>query len=282
MVHCTNRMVIAMGSRWPGELGPLKAQILVDGRVSAEAVLQLRRAIYQDGRIDRDAAGCLFHLHQNTRDNDPAWAEFYVEALTDFFYWREGSDSRLTPEAEATLLAAIGSEAGDPTELRLLLSIIFRTRGASERLRGFVLQAVRHNVLHGEQALYGDAGHSPGVIDGADVEIIRKLIYGLGSENGMAISQLEAEFLFELNHATAGAPNHPTWRELFVKAITMYLLFSGDSPERVDEAEARWLLDHVEASERPCENQRALLAYLKREARSLHPLLVPLCQRLGV
>ena len=109
---------------------------------------------------------------------------------------------------------------------------------------------MRHSVLHSGQALYGHAARRPGAIDAADVEVVRKLVYGLGGQSGMAIGAAEAEFLFELCHATAGAPNAPGWRDLFVKAITMHLLFGGGSPDRLDEAEARWLLARSAPSRR--------------------------------
>jgi hypothetical protein len=271
-----------MNGRWPGELGALEAQILGDGRIDGEDVLRLRRAIYQNGEISRDEALFLFHLNRRTAEKVAAWEEFFVEALSDFFYWRNGSDSTLTPDAEQMLLDAIGAEVDDATELHLLLNLMFRINGASERFRGFVLDAVRHSVLHSEQALFGHARRRPGVIDSADVEVIRRLVYGMGSQSGFAISRIEAEFLFELNDATAGRVNDPGWRDLFVKAVTMYLLFSGDTPDRIDEPEAHWLLTRINGNGRSCDNERELLAYLKKETGGVHPLLRPLCQRLGV
>jgi hypothetical protein len=261
----------------------LPREIMADGRITAEDVLRLRRAIYGDGGIDRDKAAWLFALNRDRKGRDPAWTEFYVEALTDFFYWREGSDSKLTEEAERMLMGWIGpaDEIDDGTELRLLLNLMFRTNGSSETFRGYVLDAVRHSVLHSSQALYGHAERTPGVIDAADVEVIRKLVYGLGGQRGIAISRAEAEFLFELNDATSGAPNAPAWRDLFVKAVTMHLLFAGESPDKVDEAEAHWLIRHIESNKVLDDNERALLAYLKQEG-ALHPLLTPLCRRLGV
>jgi hypothetical protein len=258
-------------------------EVAGDGRISAEDVLRLRRAIYQEGGIDREKAAALFRVNRDHRSHDPAWAEFYVEALSDFFYWREGSDSVLTEDAERMLMEWIGpAEAiDDGTELRLLLSLIFRSNGSSDKFRAYVLNAVRHSVLHSRQGLYSHATRTPGVIDAADVEVIRKLVYGLGGQSGMAISAAEAEFLFELNRATAGAPNARAWRDLFVKAITMHLLFAGASPDRVDEAEAHWLIAQIRLDEANLDNERALLAYLKQEA-GLHPLLLPLCERLGV
>lgn len=258
-------------------------EVADDGRICADDVLRLRRAIYGEGGIDREKAAALFKLNRDRKSHDPAWAEFYVEALGDFFYWREGSDSVLTEDAERMLMEWIGpaDAIDDGTELRLLLRLMFRTNGCSETFRVYVLDAVRHSVLHSRQALYGDAERRPGVIDAADVEVIRKLVYGMGGQSGMAISTAEAEFLFELQHATAGAPNAPAWRDLFVKAVTMHLLFAGDSPDRIDEAEAHWLLAHIRFDQPDLENERALLRYLKQEA-GLQPLLLPLCERLGV
>jgi hypothetical protein len=273
-----------MQRRWPEALAALEAEIRRSGRIAADHVLELRRAIYGTGSIGRAEAEFLLHLNRQSRGDDPAWAEFYVEALSDFFYWREGTDSGLTEDAERMLFEWIGPrvELDDPTELRLLLNLILRSNACSERFRALVLRAVERSVLHSEHALFGHAARRPGAIDKADVEVIRRLVYGSGSQSGLAISRLEAEFLFALNAATAGADNDPAWRELFVKAITMHLLFGGDSPECVDEQEAAWLTDRIGTGAADHANEQALLAYLQQEAASLHPSLIPLCQRLGV
>jgi hypothetical protein len=273
----------AMAGRLPEALAKLEAEIRENGWINADYVLRLRRAVYQDGSIDRDKAACLFRLNRRVLASDPAWAEFYVEALTDFFYWRNGSDSILTEDAERMLFEWLGPRptVDDATELRLLLNLIFRTHCCSERFRSYVLKAVEHSVLSSDHALFGYADRRAGAIDKADVEVIRRLIYGSGSQRGMAISRVEAEFLFDLNRATAGADNDPAWRDLFVKAITMHILHGGDSPDRVDEQEAVWLSGQIGADWEDHANERALLAYLKQEAAGLHPLLEPLYQRLG-
>lgn len=267
-----------------GALDALARDVARGARIRAEDVLRLRRSIYSEGGIDRTEAEQLFQLNREIKEADPAWAEFFVEGLTDFFFWREGTDSSLNEDAEQMLIDWIGPgpAVDDITELRLLLNIMFRTNGSSERFRRYVLDAVRHSVLHSDLALFGKAERVPGAIDTADVEVIRKLIYGMGSQNGMAISQTEAEFLFELNRTTAGADNVPAWRDLFVKAITMYLLFGGPSPDLIDQPEAEWLLGQMRADQANDANERALLTYLQQEATSLHPALMPLCQRFGL
>lgn len=267
-----------------GALDALARDVARGARLRAEDVLRLRRSIYREGGIDRAEAELLFQLNREIKDADPAWAEFFVEGLTDFFFWREGTDSSLNEDAEEMLIDWIGPgpAVDDITELRLLLNIMFRTNGSSERFRRYVLDAVRHSVLHSDQALFGKAERIPGAIDSADVEVVRKLIYGMGGQNGMAISQTEAEFLFELNRTTAGADNVPVWRDLFVKAITMYLLFGGPSPDQIDQPEAEWLVGQMRADQTNDPNERALLTYLQQEATSLHPALTPLCQRFGL
>ncbi len=271
-----------MAGRLPEALAGLEAEIRENGWVTADHVLRLRRAIYQGGGIDRDKAACLFRINRRVLARDPAWAEFYVEALTDFFYWRDGSDSELTEDAERMLFEWLGPRESldDPTELRLLLNLIFRSHGCSECFRSLVLKAVERSVLSSDHALFGIAERKAGAIDKADVEVIRRLVYGSGSQRGIGISRIEAEFLFELNRATAGADNDPAWRDLFVKAITMHVLHGGASPDRVDEPEAVWLSGQFGADPSHDANEQALLAYLKREATSLHPLLGPLYQRL--
>jgi hypothetical protein len=262
----------------------LETEILSDGWISPEDVLKLRREIYREGGIGRDEATFLFRLNRKSVAADPAWTAFFVEALTDFFYWRQGTESRLTTDAEAMLLEWLGpaTKIDDATELRLLLELVFRSNGSSERFRAFVLEAVRHSVLHSSHALYGHAGRRPGVIDRADVDIIRKLVYGHAGQSGMAIGRAEAEFLFDLNDATADQKNDPAWRDLFVKAITMYLLHAGQTPDAVDEGEARWLIARIEADGKDHDNECALLAYLRREATHLPASLERLCQRFGV
>jgi hypothetical protein len=249
-----------MVGRLPQALAVLEAEIRENGWINAEQVLRLRRAVYQDGGIDRDKAACLFRLNRRVLTRDFAWAEFYVEALTDFFCWRNGSESVLTEDAERMLFEWLGPRATveDPNELRLLLHLVLRTNGCSEGFRSFVLEAVEHGILSSDHPLIGRAERRAGAIGKADVEVIRRLIYGSRSQRGIAVSRAEAELLFRLDRATAGADNDPAWRDLFVKAITMHVLHGGASPDRVDEQEAAWLCGqlasdwHQHATSGPC------------------------------
>ena len=272
-----------MGSMWTGTLGELETEVLSSGSISAEGVLALRRAIYGDGEIKQDEADFLFHLNQKSGQNDPAWDEFYVEALTDYFVWKREPDGQLSDDDARLLIDRIGGDGviEHPTELKLLSNILYRAQEVPQSLRIFALKAIRDTVLSNDPQVIG-AGRQPGVIDEADVQMIQKIIYGLGSDGGIAIDKEEADLLFDLNNRSAKANNHASWSTLFVKAITMYVLFKGDSPNRIDEAEARWLIDHIEQDGQHDAAERALMEYLKREADYIHSDLEPLMTRFGI
>lgn len=260
-------------------LAALEARLAARGVVGAADVLALRRAIYRrDGRIDRDEAARLLRLDRACGPaSDPAFGAFVVEALADYYVWGRGRRGLDAAEAR-DLMAALGPEPRDcgPAGLRLLAKVIAESDGACpEGLRAFALEAVRHAVLR-------RGGGGPGAIDAGDVALLRQIIHGTGGEGGLAVSRAEAELLFELNDATAAEANDPAWGGLFVKAITMHVLFGGGSPERVDEPEARWLVERIERDGRAHGHEAALLRYLRREARDLHPALAPLLRRFGV
>ena len=112
--------------------------------------------------------------------------------------------------------------------------------------------------------------------------MIQRIIYGMGSDGGIAIDKEEAELLFDLNNRSAKGENHPSWSTLFVKAITMFLLFKGSSPNRIDETEAHWLLEHIEKDGEHDEAEKKLLAYLKQNAEHIHVSLNTLMDSLGI
>ena len=55
-----------MEGRWPEALATLEAEIRRTGRIVADHVLQLRRAIYRNGSIGREEAEFLFRLNRQT------------------------------------------------------------------------------------------------------------------------------------------------------------------------------------------------------------------------
>ena len=263
-------------------LSELEKGITAKAKITADDVLSLRRAVYQDGDIKRAEADVIFRLNRACPEADGAWDTFYIEALSDFFYWQRGPQSTLNDEDAQVLITWINEDGKieDRNELKLLVNIMSRAQGSPESLKLFVLNAIKESVLIGDEAIYGSGTRLPGAIDQDDVLIIQKVIYGLASEGGIGISREEAELLFELNNATKPELNVADWRTLFVKALSMHLLYRGNSPEMIDESEAAWLSGQIDESRSDLSNEIALLDYLAKEAESIHPMLGALRERL--
>jgi uncharacterized membrane protein YebE (DUF533 family) len=100
-----------------------------------------------------------------------------------------------------------------------------------------------------------------GIIDAEEVKLLRQELYADG-----IIDREEADFLFELNDATSGRANDPSWKTLFVEAITAHVLEDAVSPGEIDEAEADWLISRIEKDGVYDENERVLLQNIKAKA----------------
>ncbi len=228
-------------------MAKLADEIVANG-IDADEVLRLRREIFHDGVVDRDEAKLLFHLNEQTgAGNDQAWYDFFVEALTDYFVWKQEPFGYLSDEDTDFLIEQISHDGkvDDRTEFGLLVNIIHRLRLGPEKLVDFALQAVKETVLGGGTVVFGPERRRPGVIDPADVDIIRTIVFGTGGDGSLTVSKREAELVFELNNQTTEKENAPEWRKLFVQAIANYLMFPSGAPAVPDRAEAvrreRWL-----------------------------------------
>jgi hypothetical protein len=92
----------------------------------------------------------------------------------------------------------------------------------------------------------------------------------------MQVGEGEALWLTDIDRATATADNAPPWRELYVKALAMYLLLIRGGGEHVDSATVAWMREHLDGGQGLTPNGRVLVAYLRREARSVDPGLAAL------
>ena len=102
-----------------------------------------------------------------------------------------------------------------------------------------------------------------GIIDYEEVKTIKAVLY----EDGK-IDKDEADFLFELNDAVSGKENAPEWKDLFVDAITAFVLEDEVSPNEIDEDEAEYLYNRIKGDDQVDDIERALLENIKAKAKS--------------
>lgn len=117
---------------------------------------------------------------------------------------------------------------------------------------------------------------SDGIIDVEEVETIKHKIY----EDGK-IDREEANFLFELNDAVTGKDNAPEWKELFIDAITAYVLEDEMSPDVIDEDEADYLYEQINGDGQIDDTERALLENIKAKAKNFPEKLASLLNKYG-
>lgn len=206
-------------------------EIAARGSITAKDVSLLRRDLFADGVVQPSEADAVFRLNEHCRSRGSAWAEFFVDSLTDYLVW-QATPAKYVDEAKARLLIANIVHNGrveSATELELLINVIYWAESCPEELVLFALEAVRDSVLDPDHAAYG-AGRRPGVIDAVDVEIIRRVIYPMASDGGFTVTRREAELLFALNKATDEANNDGAWADLFVKGVANYLMFPRPAP----------------------------------------------------
>ena len=103
-----------------------------------------------------------------------------------------------------------------------------------------------------------------GIIDQNEVKELESVLYDDG-----IIDQEEADFLFDLNDAVSGKNNDPSWTNLFVKAITSFLLEDENSPGEIDDDEAAWLFEKLNSDGQIDSTEMELLKNLSAKAKYL-------------
>lgn len=242
-------------------LDDLAIEVLEDGIIDAEEVNKIKERIYGDDIIDREEADFLFRLNDSVSgaSNDPGWKNLFVEALTDHVTKDKQSPGMVDEEEAAYLISKIeGDGKVDEVELALLVNIAATAKECHASLNVFTLGSMKNSILE------------DGIIDDAEVEMIRNVIFGTGGGAGEQVDRAEADFLFALNNATSGNKNSPAWKSLFVDALTKHVLEDDVSPGVVDEEEADWIIGRIEGDGVYDDNEKALLKSIKENARQVH------------
>jgi hypothetical protein len=220
----------------------LDQQLHARGRIDGQHALQLRRLIYVNGTVTRKDAEILFKLDAACSKKDPAFADLYVEALTDFFVWQTDPKGYLTPDLARFLTDNVAADGHveTKTELALVLNIVHWARQCPQDIVALVLDAVRQSVLLSRDTAFG-ANRPRANIGAGDVAILRKALHAPAGDGSLLVTRREAELLFTLNEATATGVNDPEWTDFFARAIANHLMNPLDAPHvpAYDEAAQR-------------------------------------------
>jgi hypothetical protein len=223
------------------------ARVKSRGTVSADDAMAARRAVYgDDGAINPNEIEMLFRIDEAAETSDAAWSALLVEAGTDYdVHQREPSG--YIDEANANWLVSRISADGvvkSATELELLMKVLEAAQSSPESLVKFGLRQVELAVVGGGGPLADGGKLEPGRVTRGEAALVRRILYAFGGDAGIAITRPEAEVLFDINDASAGADNDPEWTDLFVKATANCIMAASGyavPPRDVALARERWL-----------------------------------------
>jgi len=206
----------------------LPENALVEGTISDEAIVALRRQIWPDGVVDIDEVEEILALNEEVRRPSKAWIGFFVEAVTEFLMNTSEPRGYLS-EAQADWLIVRMDRDGrldSPAKLELLVHLLERMDGTPARMNAYILVQIERAVVFGAGPTR-DADHPgtppAGCITAEECALIRRVIFAPSSTGASHVSVEEAEMLFRIKDATLGADNAPEWQTLFVQGVANYL-----------------------------------------------------------
>lgn len=221
----------------------LALQAAADGVIGAQEILELRRAGWADGKMDPEEAEALFEANDRLTEPSREWADFFVEALTEFIVYTVEPRGYVDEFMGDELIERIkkNGRVSSLAELELLVKVMEKATSVPRRVKDFALEQIEEAVLNGDGPTR-DGELSPGVINSTECALLRRMIFAAGGDRPASVSKAEAEMLFRIKDATIYENNAPEWEKLFVQGVANFLLgFGGHEPlprERAAQLEA--------------------------------------------
>lgn len=208
--------------------------------IGAEDVITLRRHYFGDDAISLREGEELFALAERIGDTDcREWHQFFSEAITLLLVDQIEPQGYLSDANADWFIARIKADGHVllKSEFETLLRVMERAREVPDRLAAFALGLVKDVTLNGDGTAITGERHAPGVVTGADVDALRRTLFVASSEGFGSVTRAEAEVLYDIADATAGADNDPAFDDLFARAVGNHLL-SGAGRRAPDRKEA--------------------------------------------
>jgi hypothetical protein len=202
-----------------------KQTVQSGGGISAKDVVALRRWSWSDGIMSDAEAAALFELNSLAKTNDPEWADFFVEALTDYALSRSDPKGYVNDPDARWILGQIDKDGrvDSATELELLVKLSEKAIDVPQELKSYALDQIEKTVLSGEGVTH--ESHEPAcMINASEAALLRRLLFASSSDGPVQVSQQEAEMLFRLKDACIANENAPAWKTLFVQGVGNFLM----------------------------------------------------------
>ena len=197
----------------PTDLDPID-DICSRGIVKDGDITRLRRTVYGSHGIATADIETLFRINKTTRVQDPAWAPFFIEAVTDYIVNELPPQGYVTADNARWLVGQISKDGriANAAELELLVNVLDQARWVPESLARLALDQVVLAVTSGTGPLRDGRRLAPGHVTVDDVTLLRRVLYAFGGDGSAAVTRSEAEALLAIEEATADGSQAPEWR----------------------------------------------------------------------
>jgi len=198
-----------------------------EGAVAPATALQIRKTIYSHDPLTRsDMALVLAVARRAGRDPCPEWTSLFSEALTDYVVHQNVPPDYIPQEKADWLVAELkrGGGISSKSEFAMLIDVMTSALEVPPSLATFALKEIETAIVEGRRDAITGEDHPAGVVTKSDVEALRAVLYAATTGSVGHVSQEEAEALFAVAHATAGARVDPSFDDLFARAVGNYLL----------------------------------------------------------
>lgn len=224
-------------------ISDLSQRICTLRKVTPEDVIALRRVIYgNDGRVDEFEAEALYAIEHARTGYLAEWSQLFVEALTDHSLYQVVPRGYMSDDNAKWVMAHVKrrKEPSTDGDLALVVNLIEQARQVPAFFSAFALRLCKEAVVYGDGPDARGRMHGHGSVTEADVDMLRRILWGASSEGLLAVSHEEAEALVAIADMTTGAENIPEFEELFARAIGNYLIgATGRSVPKREDA-LRW------------------------------------------
>ncbi|MGE0766006.1 MAG: hypothetical protein AB7L90_06045 [Hyphomicrobiaceae bacterium] len=198
------------------------------GSVRDRDVAALRAAYDSREEVTEEEAEALFALHVATPVQDPAWADLFIEIITDYIVDQAPPAGYLMADNSRWLIEQVSAfgRIETSTEFNLLLHVLERARWSPPTLSAFALDQIRHAVERGSGPLRATRNVPPGTIAANEVALASRILGAAGGDTSLALTRAEADALLAVNRAIDRDGASPAWSELLVRTIGSSVLAS--------------------------------------------------------
>jgi hypothetical protein len=124
--------------------GTIISALIHGGKVCAMDVAWLRREVFADGQVSREAGDELFAVERSSVAKCPEWTEFFAEMITEHIVW-QSRPTGVVNEAQAEWLIARVDECMSIGALAAMVNVLSEAHRAPQ----WLLAAVRARAGQG-------------------------------------------------------------------------------------------------------------------------------------